>query len=123
MKRLILLTFFLTSGICSLPQETLINGCRITVYYSNDSSREFTPCGNVFVETNPRRRADLYVRVVADSTRATYKVFQCTDTPKKCGEWRFVNKRRDADFTIKYVAEFYDCSIFFTSNRASAGFF
>lgn len=81
----------------------------------------FSAYGNVYVETNPKEPVHLEVRVVSNPAIADFSVYKTTDTPKQCGEWRFVKDRSKADFSIRYVKEHEDCTIHFTSNRNDAG--
>lgn len=121
MKKVFSVLLFVFAAICVQAQAE-INGCDIVVVYGNETSY-FEAYGNVFVVTNPKEHADLDVKIVDSPRFATYKVFTTTDTPKKCGEWRFVSDRSQAKFTIRYVKELEECSIYFTKNRSEAGWF
>src|SRR5574344_574039 len=114
MKKLLFIFIFINSFLCLKAQETVINGCYITVYHTWDrgSSTSFWAYGDVFVETYPKQPIDLYVKIVNTEDESTYRVFKTIDTPKECGEWRFVTDRDKAKFTIHYVKEREDCSIF-----------
>ena len=121
MKRLIPILLFLFATVYVHAQAE-INGCDIVVVYGNETLY-FEAYGNVYVVTNPKEHADLDVKIVNSPRLATYKVFVTTDTPRKCGEWRFVSDRSKAKFTIRYVKELEECSIFFTRDRSKAGWF
>ncbi len=62
------------------------------------------------------------VKIVSSEKEATYNIYKTSDTPKKCGEWRFVANRKDARFVIHYVKDLEDCSIYFVEDRNKAGF-
>lgn len=109
------------SVVIVFAQETEINGCYITSYFGNETIT-FEAYGNVYVETNPKEHVDVEVRIVDSPLNATYTVYKTTDTPKKCGEWRFVTDRSKAKFTIRYVKDWEDCRIYFTKDRSQAGF-
>lgn len=120
MKKLFSIFFFFLS-LCLNAQEAEINGCYITTYYGNETMR-FEVYGNVYVVIDTKEHADIEVRIVESPQKATYNIFKTTDTPKKCGEWRFVSDRSKAKFTIRYVKEQEDCRIYFTNDRNKAGF-
>ncbi len=105
-------------------KQTEINGCYVTHYSTSfQSCHSFEVCGNVYVETDPTEPVDMYVKVVKSIDDATYKIYRTNNEPQKCGEWRFVSKREDAKFTIRYVKEQEDCRIVFVKDRSLAGFF
>ena len=124
MKIILVFILFFLSALCASAQEAEINGCYVTSYCANDKScsHSFEAYGNVYVETNPRMPVDLEVRIVQTEREATYNVYKTTDTPQKCGEWRFVNDPSKARFTIRYVKDWEDCRIWFTNDRSKAGF-
>ena len=125
MKNIPVLIFFLFSALCASAQEVDINGCHITVFHDwggKTQTRDFNAYGNVYVETNPNEVIDMKVRIVSTEREATYNVYKTTDTPQKCGEWRFVTDRSKAKFVIRYVNDREDCRIWFTNDRSKAGF-
>ena len=122
MKKIFSILLFVFAVIYTQAQVTDINGCYITSVYGNETIR-FEVYGNVYVVTNPREHADVEVRIVDSPQKATYKIYKTTDTPRKCGEWRFVSDRSKAKFTIRYVKDREDCRIFFTNDRSKAGWF
>ena len=121
MKRLIPILLFVFATIC-VQAQVEINGCDITSVYG-DRTTYFEIYGNVYVITSPKEHADIEVRVVDSPQKATYNIYKTTDTPRKCGEWRFVSDRSKAKFTIRYVKDREDCRIFFTNDRSKAGWF
>ena len=124
MKNIPVFILFFLSALCASAQETIIDGCDVTVYHDWDRSSytAFEVYGNVYVETNPKELVDLEVRIVPTEREATYNVYKTTDTPQKCGEWRFVTDRSKAKFVIRYVNDREDCRIWFTNDRSKAGF-
>lgn len=123
MKKFVSFFILLLASFCLSAQEVDINGCDI-VSFTDFETHSFEAYGNVFVETNPIEPVDMYVKIVDTPEHATYKVYRTTDTPQKCGEWRFVTDRSKARFTIRYVKSdwFYDCTIYFVKDRSKAGF-
>lgn len=106
-------------------QDVDINGCHITIFHDwggMTQTLNFDAYGNVYVETDPKKPVDLYVKVVDSPSKATYNVYKTTDTPQKCGEWHFVTDRSQAKFVIRYVKDWEDCRIWFTNDRSKAGF-
>ncbi|MDD4141594.1 MAG: hypothetical protein PHR20_02210 [Bacteroidales bacterium] len=125
MKKFIIILFISLSALYLSAQETEINGCYATTFYGNETKGPFELYGNVFVETDPKEHVDICVKIVDSPKKATYNIFKTTDTPQKCGEWRFVDDRSKAKFTIRYVKEpdwWEDCRIYFTTDRNQAGF-
>lgn len=121
MKKFALVFVFICSVCALFAQETEINGCYVTSYYGNETHC-FEAYGNVYVETDPTEPVDMDVLIVDSPQKASYNIYKTADTPKKCGEWRFVTDRSKAKFTIRYVKELEDCSIYFTTNRNQTGF-
>ena len=120
MKKLLLLFLFIVSLCASNAQNVVIDECKVTCDYG--FMREtFSAYGNVYVETDPKEPVQLEVKVVSNPAIADFSVYKTSDTPKQCGEWRFVNDRSKADFSIRYVKEWEDCTIVFTSDRKNAG--
>ena len=120
MKKIFSILLFVFATIC-VQAQVEINGCDITSVYG-DRTTYFEIYGNVYVITSPKEHADIEVRVVDSPQKATYNIYKTTDTPRKCGEWRFVSDRSKAKFTIRYVKDREDCRIFFTNDRSKAGF-
>lgn len=122
MKKLIFALLLSFAALSVYAQETEINGCRIISYTGNETY-EFSAYGNVYIETNPKKPVDLYVKVVDSPNKASFKIFKTTNDPQKCGEWRFVTDRSKAKFTIRYVKELEDCNIYFVKEKSKAGFY
>ncbi|MBR3659076.1 MAG: hypothetical protein IKN61_04110 [Bacteroidaceae bacterium] len=120
MKKFLLVFVFICSLCVSYAQSVKIDECKITCDYGF-MKETFSAYGNVYIETNPKEPVELEVRIVTNPAIADFSVFKTTDTPKQCGEWRFVKDRSKADFSIRYVKEHEDCTIHFTSNRNDAG--
>ena len=123
MKKILFVSIFtFCFGICFSQRERvhIENGCLVTRFYASATSR-FMAYGNVYVETDPKEPVDLCVKVVDSPKGATFKVYKTTDTPQSCGEWRFVNDRSKAKFTIRYVKQYEDCTVFFVNDRSRAG--
>ena len=120
MRKLLLLFLFLVT-LCPLKaQNVVIDKCKVTCDYGF-MKETFSAYGDVYVETNPKEPVHLEVRVVSNPAIADFSVYKTTDTPEQCGEWRFVKDRSKADFSIRYVKEWEDCTIYFTSDRKNAG--
>ncbi len=124
MRNSLLIVAFILSFLGLYAQEVEINGCHVIRYYTYDkgSSHSFYAYGNVYVETDPTEIVDLKVKVIDSEKMCTYRVYRTTDTPKECGEWRFVTDRSKAKFTIRYVKDWEDCTICFIKDRSNAGF-
>lgn len=120
MKKFLLVFVFICSLCVSFAQSVKIDECKITCDYGF-MKETFSAYGNVYIETNPKEPVELEVRIVSNPAIADFSVFKTIDTPKQCGEWRFVKDRSKADFSIRYVKEHEDCTIHFTSNRNDAG--
>lgn len=108
------------SVLVTYAQNVVINECSVTCDYGG-MQYTFSAYGNVYIETDPKEPVELEVRIVANPSSADFSVFKTSDTPGQCGEWRFVKNRSKADFSIRYVKEHEDCTIFFTSRREEAG--
>ena len=120
MKKLLFVVLFCLSLCASFAQNVVIDECKITCDYGFQKET-FSAYGNVYVETNPKEPVELEVRVVSNPAIADFSVYKTSDTPKQCGEWRFVKDRSKSDFSIRYVKEWEDCTIVFTSDRKNAG--
>ena len=120
MKKLLFVVLFCLFLCASFAQNVVIDECKITCDYGFQKET-FSAYGNVYVETNPKEPVELEVRVVSNPAIADFSVYKTSDTPKQCGEWRFVKDRSKADFSIRYVKEWEDCTIVFTSDRKNAG--
>lgn len=114
----ILVLFF--SILVANAQDVVIDECSVTCDYGG-MRYTFSAYGNVYIETNPTEPVELEVKIVSNPAIADFSVYKTTDTPKQCGEWRFVKDRSKADFSIRYVKEHEDCTIHFTSKRDEAG--
>ena len=95
MKKVFSVLLFVFAAIY-VQAQVEINGCDIISVYG-DRTIYFEIYGNVYVITNPKEHADIEVRVVDSPQKATYNIYKTTDTPRKCGEWRFVNNRNQAN--------------------------
>ncbi len=124
MRKLFFLFVLFVFCFFANAQETEINGCYVTRYWNYDhgSSHSFEAYGDVYVETDPSEPVDMKVKIVQREEDATYNVFRIYSEPQKCGEWRFVNDPSKARFTIRYVKDREDCSVFFVKDRTKAGF-
>ena len=124
MRKLFFLFVFFVPCFLANAQEAEINGCYVTRYWTSDhgSSHSFEAYGDVYVETDPSEPVDLKVKIVHSEREASYNVFKTVSTPQKCGEWRFTTNKEKATFTIRYVKDWEDCSIFFVNDRSKAGF-
>ena len=125
MKKLLFVFLFMLS-FRAFAQNVEVNGCTITLKYES-LTEVFEAYGDVYVETNIKNTANVVVKIVDKPDDATYKVFKTTDTPKKCGEWRFVKERNKAKFTVYFVkdGDFIeeDFRICFINNRNDSGFY
>ena len=124
MKKLLVIVLFLFALCASYAQRfgVEIDQCFVTRYYAS-GNRTFMAYGDVYVETDPKEFVDLRVKVVTDPRIADFLVFKTTDTPQDCGEWRFVKDRSKAKFTIRFVKEWEDCTIYYTPHRDRAGWY
>ena len=120
MKKLISSLFILFVVSCAFAQSVVFDGCHVTRYYASVTSY-FYAYGDVYVETDPKEPVELEVKIASRHSGADFTIYRTTDTPKQCGEWRFVNNKSKADFSIRFVNEWEDCTIIFTSNRDDAG--
>ena len=120
MKKFLLLFLFCLPLCVSFAQSVVIDECKVTCDYGF-MKETFSAYGNVYVETDPKEPVHLEVKVVTNPASADFSVYKTTDTPKQCGEWRFVKDRSKADFSIRYVKEWEDCTVVFTSDRNDAG--
>ena len=119
MKKLLLLFLFCLPLCVSFAQRIKIDECNVTRYYAS-VTHHFMAFGSVYVETDPKEPVDICVKVV-NSSPATFSIYKTTDKPQDCGEWRFVNDRSKAKFTIRYVKDHEDCTVRFVQNRSDAG--
>ena len=120
MKKFLFVFVFLVSLNAVNAQNVVIDEYNVTCDYGF-MKETFSAYGNVYVETDPKEPVQLEVKVVSNPAIADFSVYKTSDTPKQCGEWRFVNDRSKADFSIRYVKEWEDCTIVFTSDRKNAG--
>ena len=120
MKKFISSLFILFVVSCAFAQSVVLDGCHVTRYYASVTSY-FYAYGDVYVETDPKEPVELEVKIASRHSGADFTIYRTTDTPKQCGEWRFVNNKSKADFSIRFVNEWEDCTIIFTSNRDDAG--
>lgn len=120
MKKILLVLVFVCSLCISFAQRVKIDDCQVTKNYGFQTYT-FTAMGNVYLETDPKEPVELRVRIVTNPGYADFCIFKTTDTPKKCGEWKFVKNRSEAKFAIRYVKDGEDCTICFVSDRNKAG--
>lgn len=120
MRKLFSVFILFVSILAANAQGVVINECSITCDYGG-MQYTFPANGNVYIETNPKEPVELEVRIVTNPAIANFSVFKTPDVPRQCGEWRFVKDRNKADFSIRYVKEHEDCTIYFTSKRDEAG--
>lgn len=119
MKKIISSLFILFVVSCAFAQNVVIDECKVTKDYGFQQYT-FSVYGDVYVETDPKEPVELEVKVTNERLAQCW-VYVTTDKPQDCGEWRFVKDRSKAKFTIRYVNEFEDCSIYFVKERSSAG--
>ena len=120
MKKFISSLFILFVISCAFAQNVVIDECKVTKDYGFQQYT-FSVYGDVYVETDPKEPVELEVKIASRHSGADFTIYRTTDTPKQCGEWRFVNNKSKADFSIRFVNEWEDCTIIFTSNRDDAG--
>jgi hypothetical protein len=115
MKRLFI-TFivFILSAISvanSAPtaDHPLIKDCKIEKKYGF-VSETFELWGNVKIITDPKKFATFDVNISKEYADLYVKL---VDNPNSCGQWRWVDDEKDADFTIRIVDESEDFSICF----------
>lgn len=125
MKKFLSVFLFLFA-LCALnAQEVDVNGCTLTLQFAS-VTETYEAYGDVYVERDIKKHSDLNVRVVTNPKDATYFVYRASDTPRKCGEWRFVDSPDKAKFIIYFVkdGDFLeeDFTIYYVSDRSKAGF-
>jgi hypothetical protein len=115
MKKLIVILFISVFAFNAKAQQEhpYIKDCNITMEYGF-MTKTVSLWGNVKVVTNPRD-ADFRVKIEKSCGAAAVYVVKVTDEPSQCGEWRFVDSKKDALFTICFVKESEHFSICFTS--------
>lgn len=119
--RKILFLFLLLVSLCALKaQNVVIDECQVSKNYGFETYT-FTAMGNVYLETDAKEPVELRVRIVTNPGFADFCVYKSADTPKQCGEWRFVKDRSKATFAIRYVKDGEDCTVCFVSDRSKAG--
>lgn len=126
MKKSLFVFLFLFS-LCALNAQNVdVNGCTLTLQFAS-VTETYEAYGDVYVERDIRKFSDLNVRVVTNPRDATYNVYRTTDTPRKCGEWRFVDSPDKAKFIVYFVkdGDFLeeDFTIYYVSDRSKAGFY
>lgn len=84
--------------------------CSTTNYWDN--------CGNVFVEKDHKRDVTFKVRILEHHQFADVivRAMYGNDIPYETGDWLFVNDRKKAQITIRYVKSGEDFRIYFTKN-------
>ena len=123
----VLCVFLFVFSLCALnAQDVDVNGCTLTLQFAS-VAETYEAYGDVYVERDIKKYSDLNVRVVTDPKDATYNVYCTTDTPRKCGEWRFVDSPDKAKFIVYFVkdGDFLeeDFTIYYVSDRSKAGFY
>ena len=120
MKKFLFIVLFFIFLCTSYAQRVTIDECQVTKNYGFQTYT-FTAMGNVYIETDPKEPVELRVRIVTNPGYADFCVFKTPDTPKQCGEWKFVKNKSEAKFAIRYVKDGEDCTVYFVSNRDEAG--
>ena len=125
MKKFLLVFVLLYGFYALMAQDVDVNGCTLTLRYAS-VVETYEAYGDIYVEKDIKKNSNLNVRIVSNPQDATYFVYRTTDTPKKCGEWRFVNNPDKAKFIIYFVkdGDFLeeDFTIYYVSDRSKAGF-
>ena len=101
------------------PPHPLIKDCRIVKEYGF-ASKVFDLYGDVRIVTDPDEWADFDVKI-NEVTAALY-VKKVETRPRKCGEWRFVDSSKHADFTISIVAESEDFTVCFVDSDPGSAY-
>jgi hypothetical protein len=114
MKKLILILFITAFAFNAKAQQEhpFIKDCNITMEYGM-MTRTLSLWGNVKVVTKPMD-ADFNVKIEKSCGAADLYVVKVTSKATECGEWRFVNSEKEADFTVCFVNDGADFSICFT---------
>jgi hypothetical protein len=119
MKRLFI-TFivFILSAISvanSAPtaDHPLIKDCKIEKKYGF-VSKTFSLYGDVKIITDPKKFATFDVKIKKGMAALYVQIVKTT--PKKCGQWRWVDDEKDADFTVEFVDESEDFTICFVDD-------
>jgi hypothetical protein len=104
----------------SLPQAThpLIKDCKIVKEYGF-VSETFKLYGDVKIITDPKKFATFDVKVNREAASLYVRLVE--KSPVECGQWRFVDNEKDADFTIFIVEESEDFSICFVGEGENHG--
>lgn len=125
MKKLLSVLLFLFALCASNAQDVDVNGCTLTLQFAS-VTETYEAYGDVYVERDIKKFSDLNVRVVTNPGEATFFVYRATDTPRKCGEWRFMDRPDKAKFIVYFVKEGdfleEDFTIYYVSDRSKAGF-
>jgi hypothetical protein len=105
----------------SLPQAThpLIKDCKIVKEYGL-MSRTISLYGDVKVITDPKRLATFDVKIKKRIATLDVKIVETL--PRRCGEWRFVDNEKDADFTVSFVDELEDFTICFVDDNPGTSY-
>lgn len=119
MKRLFITFIALVFSAVSIanktpqPKHPLIKDCKIVKEYGF-VSKTFSLYGDVKIITDPKKWADFDVKI--NTGQAALYVKAVKSEPRRCGEWRFVDSEKDADFTVSFVKESEDFTICFVDS-------
>jgi hypothetical protein len=124
MKRLLLIFAGLfVYAATSAPQSyEPIKDCKITKSYGM-ISMTWRLSGNVYLVTDKNESADLYAKVRRKKGEyASLYVKEVERVPCRCGEWRWVKDKKDANFTVKFVDDmFFDFTVKFVGKDELSG--
>jgi hypothetical protein len=116
MKKLIIVLITTFIAFVANAQHHLIKDCVATLDFGFESKIIYLS-GKVKVITDPKEYADFNVKVITSSEFADVYVKKVKTRPSECGEWQFVESKKDAEFTVRFVDKGEDFDIkFVTSN-------
>ncbi len=96
-----------------------IEHCRVSLDYGW-LKEEFELWGNVRIVSNPNEFAHFRVKVVNDPKITTLWV-KIVDNPSECGEWKWVQNKKQEKFSIRFVDEYEHFSIMFIDDKETPG--
>jgi hypothetical protein len=125
MNKIVLLFIILALPVThGFPQtgreQSVVHDCRVSLSYGFQTV-SFALSGNVFEVKDPAEHADLRIRVVDSPAAAVLYVYRTTGSIFDCGVWRFVGDRRRARFSVRFVKEHEDITVFWVNSPKLAG--
>ncbi|MDR2564367.1 MAG: hypothetical protein LBC98_10590 [Prevotellaceae bacterium] len=125
MKRLFITFIALVFSAVSIANKTpkqghpQIKDCKIVKEYGF-VSETISLYGDVKIITDPKKLATFDVKIKKEIAALDVKVVKTI--PRRCGEWRFVDSEKDADFTVSFVDESEDFTICFVDDNPGSAY-